>query len=236
MFLLRNRGLFAPGIVQSGLRVNLDAGNPASYPGSGTTWTDLTGTRNATLQGGAGFTSADGGAITFNGTSHWASIGSLNRLANASQEVWFRTSSTSTSGAVRQYLYTQQRNPPTQTSFTYQQRQGIHIGGDGPRAQYFPSSSLAGPTVISPNVWYLVTAVFRSSGGCSLYLNGVEDATNATNAQATTVNQGRIARRNDGQGDDWFGGRIAIIREYDRALTPGEVAQNFNALRGRFGV
>ena len=37
-------------LVTSGLTLQLDAGNSTSYPGSGTTWTDLAGTQqNITL-------------------------------------------------------------------------------------------------------------------------------------------------------------------------------------------
>lgn len=57
-------------IVTSNLVLNLDAGNSLSYPGTGTTWTDLSSSgNNATLVNGAGFSSADGGAITFDGTN-----------------------------------------------------------------------------------------------------------------------------------------------------------------------
>ena len=42
--------LAAASIVTDGLVLNLDAGDPASYPGSGTTWTDLSATgRNGTI-------------------------------------------------------------------------------------------------------------------------------------------------------------------------------------------
>ena len=46
-----------PQIVTDGLVLNLDAGNSASYPGSGTTWSDLSGNgRTATINGSPTFT------------------------------------------------------------------------------------------------------------------------------------------------------------------------------------
>ena len=49
-------------IVTSGLVLNLDAGNTASYPGTGTTWTDLSGNgNNGTLVNGVGYNFANGG-------------------------------------------------------------------------------------------------------------------------------------------------------------------------------
>ena len=47
----------------------VDAGNAASYSGSGTTWTDLSTTgNNATLVNSPGYSSAYSGYLTFSGT------------------------------------------------------------------------------------------------------------------------------------------------------------------------
>lgn len=65
----------AASIVTSGLVMHLDAGNPASYPGSGTTWTDLTGnSNNASLYGGWSYDSANGGRIIFDGVNGYAPL------------------------------------------------------------------------------------------------------------------------------------------------------------------
>ena len=55
--------------VTTGLTVHLDAANPSSYPGSGTTWTDLTGNGyNASLNTGVTYSSANN-AMAFNAAS-----------------------------------------------------------------------------------------------------------------------------------------------------------------------
>ena len=57
-------------IVRSGLVLHLDAARPASYPGSGTTWTDLSGQgNNGTLTNGPTYSSANGGSIVLDGTN-----------------------------------------------------------------------------------------------------------------------------------------------------------------------
>ena len=68
--------------------------------------------------------------------------------------------------------------------------------------------------------------------------NTINDAFVSTNPQSKTFtpNEAFIARRADGQGEDRFTGKIAIVKEYSRALTAEEVRQNFNALRNRFGI
>ena len=58
-------------IVTSGLILNLDAGDALSYPGSGTTWYDLSGSGyNATLVNGASYSSSNGGIIYLSGDTN----------------------------------------------------------------------------------------------------------------------------------------------------------------------
>ena len=60
----------SPKIVTDGLVLCLDAGNPKSYPGSGTTWTDLSGQgNNGTLVNGVGYVGTNGGSLSFDGVS-----------------------------------------------------------------------------------------------------------------------------------------------------------------------
>ena len=66
---------FSNSIVTDGLILHLDAGNKNSYPGSGATWTDISGNGyNATLNNSVGFTSTSGGMLTFNGTDQTATV------------------------------------------------------------------------------------------------------------------------------------------------------------------
>jgi hypothetical protein len=53
-----------PNVVREGLVLHLDAGTTRSYPGSGTTWNDLSGSENTgTLTNGPTFNSANGGRM-----------------------------------------------------------------------------------------------------------------------------------------------------------------------------
>ena len=77
--------------VTANLSMFLDAGNASSYPGTGTAWTDLSGnSRNGTLTNGPTYTSADGGAIVFDGTDDFVQCsGSLTATA-ATFVIWMR--------------------------------------------------------------------------------------------------------------------------------------------------
>ena len=51
-------------VVTAGRILNLDAGNPASYPGSGNTWTDTVSSRAFTLFNSPTYSSDNGGYLT----------------------------------------------------------------------------------------------------------------------------------------------------------------------------
>ena len=92
-----NLGSSGP-IITSGLVLFLDAGNTSSYPGSGTTWTDLSGNgNNGTLTNGPTYTSSNGGAIVFDGINDFVNSGSSISLpGDISVFAWVYASSFNT--------------------------------------------------------------------------------------------------------------------------------------------
>lgn len=68
-----------PVIVKNGLIFNLDAADRNSYPGSGTTWSDISGNgNNGTLTNGPTFSSDNGGVIVLDGSNDYIANGSLS--------------------------------------------------------------------------------------------------------------------------------------------------------------
>ena len=83
----------SPNIILNGLVLALDAANPRSYPGSGTTWTDISGgNRNGTLINGVGYSSNYKGILLFDGTNDYITVPNTGLLANGtgnfSYNVW----------------------------------------------------------------------------------------------------------------------------------------------------
>ena len=75
--------------VTEGLVLHLDAGNTASYPGSGTTWTDLSGSgSHATLINGPTFSSANGGGIVFDGINDYATLSTPSAITTSTPQTW----------------------------------------------------------------------------------------------------------------------------------------------------
>ena len=72
---------FSEQIIPNGSVLNLDAGNPSSYSGTGTTWTDLSGNSNhATLISSPTYNTNNKGSIVFNGSSSYATVVSSSSL------------------------------------------------------------------------------------------------------------------------------------------------------------
>ena len=90
----------SPHIVRDCLVLYLDAANTKSYPGSGTTWTDISGRgNNGTLTNGPTFSSDDGGSVLVDGSNDFiltprvTGTGLSNR--SVSWGIWVNPSSTS---------------------------------------------------------------------------------------------------------------------------------------------
>jgi hypothetical protein len=195
---------------------------------------DMSGRGNTgTLTNGPTYSSANGGSIVFDGTNDYVSVIPINRLTTTTLDIWFNTSSVSANTGTRQYLYTQQRNPPTLASYTYQERQGIHIAGN--ILQFH--GSIVSISTISANTWYNFVVTLDGTTP-KMYLNGTQLSVtgNLSTPKSITVNQAFVGRRGDANGEDRFGGTIASVRDYNRALTAAEIQQNFNATRSRYGI
>lgn len=207
-------------ITQNGLVLCLDAVNPKSYPGSGTTWFDLSTARNdITLVNSPTYATT---YFTFDGTNEQ---GNLTTAINAepnflSAFAWiYRNDSTTVDvifGTTSKYASLElsidgRLSLVTQTGGTFQIQS-------------------ASSTILNSN-WYHV-GVTRGATD-RLYINGVE-VVSGTVAQGRTF--GTINRIGQTNNSNYFNGRMSNIVVYNREISANEVQQNFNALRGRYGI
>lgn len=87
-------------------------------------------------------------------------------------------------------------------------------------------------TTVNNDVWHMLTWVNNSDYTMAMYVDGVLDS---NVANSTSGNNNPV----DTIGNSWnakFAGSIPTIQVYNAALTASQVAQNFNAYRGRYGV
>jgi hypothetical protein len=201
----------------SGLVLALDAGNTKSYPGSGTAWTDLTGNGNTgTLTNGPTYSSANGGSIAFDGTNDYIT-----------------SSFATTSGQAVTYcgwLYS------TETTSTY--RNFVDSGTLTPIISWNYSgqiefdAALYTTTTVYRNQWVYV-ALSKPSGtsSASYYVNGVFVGTGSVYITPAVT----PTWFNRAAAETWKG-NASNVQAYNRALSAAEIQQNFNALRGRYGI
>jgi hypothetical protein len=234
-------------IVTSGLTIHLDAANSASYPGSGTTWTDLQGNFNVTLTNGPTFSD---GAIVFDGTNDYGifsptdalySQNDVNNNNAVSLNVWFKTS---TLGII---VGQQSGSTPGSGNAV----PAIYIDTDNKlRTSVFwtgnTQNTLVSSASVATNTWQNACATFES-GTHKTYLNGTEINTVSSRNQSSYsssynyfLGTGRWENWPGGTdslpNNQYFNGSIAVFQCYNRALSAAEVLQNFNALKGRYGL
>jgi len=226
-------GVFAgPEIVEDGLVLALDAGNTKSYPGSGTTWTDLSSSsNNATLTNGPTYNSDDGGAIVFDGTDDYVSSIDLSSYTNLTIEMWIYEArdipnlSAGPGGTAGEGDILTYNGTGTGGSFTFSDNLfGVAFRTDGNNNA---GRSFTITQVPQQNQWYRFCYIKNGS----LWINDTE-YTSASGSENTygTLDIGR-SRTDVAQP---LNGKISNVRVYNRSLTASEIQQNYNALKSRF--
>ncbi len=211
--------------------LSLDAGNMSSYPGSGTVWTDLVGGKTFNLINGPGYDSGNGGKIYFNSSSNqYAQCNtSLASLPTFTTTVWHNWSGTNSGNL-----------PCILTE--------IYVGGPinyfmgnllGYVAQggYFNGGFQASPQFnLTSNTWYNIAVTCDSSQTVKIYINGtLISSTPTSGSQPSSSNAGiRLMRRWDDP--DYWGGYLATVDIYDRAMSSSQVSSIFNTTKSRFGL
>lgn len=226
-------------IIGDNLVFHLDAGNPASYSGSGTAWNDLTGNNNGTLVNSPTYSSNFGGYFTFNGTNQEVTT-ALNNTGISSQNFtffgWFRTSSASG----RKIIGFESSQTGTGSS-NFDKH--VYVSSAGKLVFGIYSGSI--PTItsaatISDGAWHSFAAVYNNSGNDELYIDGVSVGTMNVTSVDNPATYIRIAAYRlvswPNAGDGYFPGDIAILARYNTALTSTQVATNHNNTKGRFGL
>ena len=223
-------GLYhSPRIVTDGLVLCLDAANTKSYPGSGTTWTDLSGNAyNHTLTS-APLTTIDG-VSCFNVSSsgrYIADSGTTFTFGSSHTMIaWARALADSQVSTWRTLWRTQPNDHP----LLIQDATNL-IGYYDNDTNAFYSYGLNLGTLGIENKWTMFTVV-ASGGSTTCYINNLS----ASGSVAyTTSGNSHDAIGSTNTGSQPFG-YVSVAQVYNRALTAQEVSQNYNALRGRFSV
>jgi hypothetical protein len=234
-----------PNIVTNGLVLALDAANTKSYPGSGTTWRDLSGNNNSgTLTNGPTFNSANGGSIVFDGVDDFALINNPTTIQNQDFTVSVWINPKVQNAAVISIIDFDHATSPFQ-GWVMQSEDAITnryfylAWYDGSQFQPTGDGSYgAGKGIqITTSAWQNIiyskngTTLLGYKNGSQVY-SGTASNSNVSYVSSRNIRIGgcvAIAGRN-------FKGNIPLAQIYNRALSASEVEQNYNALKGRFNL
>ena len=222
---------YNPKTVTNGLVLALDAGNVKSYPGSGNNWTDMSGLgNNGTLTNGPTFSN---GSLVFDGADDYVNCGtsSVSFTGNISVFAWIYPT---TFKSIFTLIATKWFNPDG-LDFHFSLKSDVGNGTNIRQNLFTTSNSdLYGSTTFSINNWYYVGFTLVNGGLLTFYKNGIADGTSSGVSRAPQSSSLQIA---DARGSLYnFTGRIPQVSMYNRTLSAAEVSQNFNALRGRYGI
>ena len=221
---------YNPSIVRDGLVLYLDAANTKSYPGSGTTWTDISGKGyDGTLINGPTFSSDNLGCIVFDGSNDRVDgvhNSELNLRNDVTVECWFRRT-----GGRSDWVRIFGKGGSSLRTYGL----WYHVNSN-----YFLYQRYGGSTMnilftksVVLNEWYHMVGT-SSGSNHTLYLNGVNvgAASNSSTFHSSTspymIGYGNTHSTHIGD--------VSNCRIYNRGLSEAEVKQNYNAHKGRFGL
>jgi hypothetical protein len=220
--------------VRNGLVLELDAGQRASYPGTGNTWYDVSGNSlNGTLTNGPTFSGIGAtSSLVFDRTNDHILVADnslLNTFTGMTLEVIVKYTTTN------DQIFAQKANYSLGGGYT------IEIYSSGIAAFCYGSSgssylNVAVSSYPANNIYHML---FTLSGNTqTLYINGVSVATNSGGSLPSI--SGTVFKIGDRTGtyptSSYFGGNVYLTKFYNRALSAYEVKQNFDYYRTRYNI
>ena len=240
-----------PNIVTDGLIYNIDTVNPQSYPGSGAIVYNTVGLSqgSSTFQNSSNNSSAptsDAISWDFAGNKHIRVL-PANLFEVGTDDMswsWWFKSDNNPSSPTTSYLYA-----TINTAYSNWQRLYINTSGvlnwnsdDGLN----PLSTITGETDVCDGEWHNVvvsTSWDGSNHTQKMYLDGVQEGSTDTQVNASIDNDGAIwigalwpsSNINNSPRNQWIGsqGNFSVYR---KELSLLKVLQNYNTLKGRFGL
>jgi hypothetical protein len=230
------------GIITNGLVIQLDASNSSSYPGTGTTWFDITSTNNGSLINTPTFTNTAPKYFTFDGVNEYVNIADTAAIRPSvggavTAIIWaYITSYTAGDGIV-----SKQFGAPTYDGFSMvfntTNRLQLNMNGQSVNGIYVSANT----NIWSLNTWTMFTCVVRFGGGAGnpsrAYVNTTEVISAANSESGIPSNTAPLQLFNGIQeGSQYPAGRSGSFYYYNRALSAAEITTMFTATRARYGV
>jgi hypothetical protein len=235
-------GSVIPGVTV-GLVLYLDAAKRESYPGTGTSWFDLSTSNSTTLLTNGPIHSGfkKDSSFFFDGVDDYATLPSsleeLNGLTEATITIWVKLSSGSNSAGSSGIVQLSGYNNTNGCLYFY--TDATRVGGiwlDVFRTDRVFTGDWQ-PT-FDGALWHNLTVTTTpGTDGWKMYLNGILRYS-TTGQNVVSVNPSIVGgfRLGQNSGGREMLGDISLCAVYNRSLSAAEVLQNYNATKGRFGL
>jgi hypothetical protein len=218
-------------IVTDSLAFSLDAANTKSYPGSGTICYDLTGRLSSSaLTNGPTYSSSNNGFFILDGTNDYIFTPRIPSIGTSTQSltwsIWVNPSITGTGDILNMQSGSGWNMCPFWSS------------SQSFNAKVWQSATITSLATYTVGVWYnLVLTYNHATTTSTFYINGVSQGTAAGAYSGSGIdNYLGIGLAGSQATNTYFNGRASCLNVYTKSLTAAEVVQNFNALRGRYGL
>ena len=245
------------GIITTDLLIHFEANNPASYPGTGTSWINIgTGgaAYNATFLGIQGLPIFSPGAInSFQFTLNYLQTGTdylqfncmtFPRPAAISDDftwcAWINTTDVGAGYDHYNFMFivsTETGSLNDDFGFGLDANGNLAYG-DGSSGPGGADLSIYSTQQVNTGTWTFVAVTReKATGHVVLYINGVRDIDGTCNVGNTlsTATNVLIGSETDFPGYT-FGGQLGAILGNTSVLTDDQILQNFNAQRSTYGV
>lgn len=222
-------------VVQDGLVLYYDMGNPSSYSGSGTNIFDLSPNGYTGKIIGSAYSSANGGSLVFDGVNDYIDTNQSIASEEFTLMAWVKSSDATT------YQMIFSKETATGVPWNYRFFLDITTGYlTGDMAKVGSSSAILDDQNVADGAWHLV-AFSRNTATdlMTIYIDGVnvKSATD-TMAAGTIINSQEvwIGLSAFSGGSYPFNGNIGAALIYDRPLTDAEILNNYMVMKERFGL
>ena len=239
MFLKAVSAARLEGVITTDLSLYLSAHDTDSYPGSGSTWTDLsTNANNATLYNSPTFLTDNGGILDFDGVNDYGDDGSTTGTPFGfgsgafTVEYWVKYDNMT---AYHTVLDSRRRTSFYSNNLGYSDF--IEPSNDTFNVYRNTATIFTSNAALSANTWYhlVLSRSSTATNDTRFYVNNVLDKTTTINVSFTDYGVYYIGRNIEGS--TYSNGKLAQLRVYKgKGLTAAEVTRNWNAHRRLYGL
>jgi len=224
--------LCAPQMEAKSYATTFTTGTRGTTVATGGGWKDLFGSNNGELVNGVRESTDGGGCLVFDGTNDYVSI-SHNADIDFNNSTVIYVAQLSSSPNSRNTVFSKYNGTGAQHEWS---------SAGYLRSNYRDASASTpeldapnGTSQVSTNTIYHITVTYNNKT-IEHFKNGVSLGSSTNSTHNTVNNTTNIGIGYNTSAGLYFKGNIYTVSIYNRVLSTEEIKQNFNAVRGRFGI